>query len=75
MHIDGDEVDFRCWSNPLINTFTKEMDFGIDYSKLEGFYMQSLMEVLRKITRNGRKLTAKQISCLAGSLRQQCEAG
>lgn len=38
----------------------QEMDFGSDYSKLEGFYMQSLIQLLHRITHKGGKLSKKQ---------------
>ncbi|XP_041815740.1 beta-hexosaminidase subunit beta isoform X1 [Chelmon rostratus] len=53
VHLGGDEVDFTCWkSNPDIQKFMDQQGFGQDYSKLESFYIQRLLEIVTT-TRKG----------------------
>lgn len=47
VHLGGDEVDFTCWkSNPDIQAFMKQQSFGDDYTKLESFYIQRLLDIV-----------------------------
>lgn len=47
VHLGGDEVDFTCWkSNPDIQKFMEQQGFGQDYSKLESFYIQRLLDIV-----------------------------
>ncbi|XP_047453209.1 beta-hexosaminidase subunit alpha isoform X1 [Mugil cephalus] len=46
IHLGGDEVDFTCWrSNPDIQAFMRKMGFGVDFTKLEAFYMESIVNI------------------------------
>ncbi|XP_020506561.2 beta-hexosaminidase subunit beta isoform X2 [Labrus bergylta] len=47
VHLGGDEVDFNCWkSNPDIQKFMAQQGFGQDFSKLESFYIQRLLNIV-----------------------------
>ncbi|XP_055048248.2 beta-hexosaminidase subunit alpha isoform X2 [Misgurnus anguillicaudatus] len=46
VHIGGDEVSFTCWkSNPNVGKFMEKMGFGKDYTKLESFYMENIVNM------------------------------
>ncbi|CAH8853411.1 unnamed protein product [Trichobilharzia szidati] len=48
IHLGGDDVDFTCWqSNPDITNFMQEKQFNTDYSQLENYYMEQLVEIVK----------------------------
>nr|CAH8857980.1 unnamed protein product [Trichobilharzia regenti] len=48
IHLGGDDVDFTCWqSNPDITNFMQEKQFDTDYSQLENYYMEQLVEIVK----------------------------
>ncbi|XP_058418065.1 beta-hexosaminidase subunit beta [Diceros bicornis minor] len=52
IHLGGDEVDFQCWeSNPDVQNFMKQKGFGKDFTKLEAFYIQELLDIISTINK------------------------
>uniref|UniRef100_A0A3B3Z9B4 Beta-hexosaminidase n=1 Tax=Periophthalmus magnuspinnatus TaxID=409849 RepID=A0A3B3Z9B4_9GOBI len=52
VHLGGDEVDFTCWrSNPDVVAFMNKMGFGSDFTKLEAFYMESIVNISTALNR------------------------
>ncbi|XP_036399870.1 beta-hexosaminidase subunit alpha-like [Megalops cyprinoides] len=46
VHLGGDEVDSTCWkSNPDVRVFMSKMGFGSDFTKLESFYMENIVNM------------------------------
>ncbi|XP_072526732.1 beta-hexosaminidase subunit alpha isoform X2 [Salminus brasiliensis] len=46
VHLGGDEVDFNCWkSNPNVQAFMTKMGFGGDYTKLESYYIENIVNI------------------------------
>uniref|UniRef100_A0A7N8Y9W7 Beta-hexosaminidase subunit alpha n=1 Tax=Mastacembelus armatus TaxID=205130 RepID=A0A7N8Y9W7_9TELE len=46
IHLGGDEVDFSCWrSNPTVRSFMQKMRFGVDFTKLQAFYMENIVNI------------------------------
>uniref|UniRef100_A0A7N8XL19 Beta-hexosaminidase subunit alpha n=1 Tax=Mastacembelus armatus TaxID=205130 RepID=A0A7N8XL19_9TELE len=69
IHLGGDEVDFSCWrSNPTVRSFMQKMRFGVDFTKLQAFYMENSLSVVevwregcylcevRKVTKAGLRV-------------------
>ncbi|KAJ8271973.1 hypothetical protein COCON_G00108320 [Conger conger] len=52
VHLGGDEVDFSCWkSNPDVQMFMSKMGFGSDFTKLEAFYMERLINITASLNK------------------------
>ncbi|UYV75455.1 HEXB [Cordylochernes scorpioides] len=52
-HVGGDEVSFKCWkSNPDLQEFMKKQGYGDDYAKLESYYINKVLELMKELKRN-----------------------
>ncbi|XP_034144346.1 beta-hexosaminidase subunit alpha isoform X1 [Esox lucius] len=52
IHLGGDEVDFTCWkSNPEVRGFMQKMGFGTDYTKLESYYMENIINLTKTLNK------------------------
>lgn len=50
VHIGGDEVDFTCWaSNPSINAWMEVNGIGGNFSALESFYVQRIINIVSEL--------------------------
>ncbi|XP_040926984.1 beta-hexosaminidase subunit alpha isoform X2 [Betta splendens] len=52
VHVGGDEVDHSCWrSNPDVRAFMQKMGFGADFTKLEAFYMENIVNITSSLNK------------------------
>uniref|UniRef100_A0A669F5A7 Beta-hexosaminidase n=1 Tax=Oreochromis niloticus TaxID=8128 RepID=A0A669F5A7_ORENI len=52
IHLGGDEVNFSCWkSNPDVRAFMLKMGFGADFTKLEAYYMENIVNLTAALNR------------------------
>ncbi|XP_034541366.1 beta-hexosaminidase subunit alpha isoform X2 [Notolabrus celidotus] len=52
IHLGGDEVDFTCWrSNPDVRKFMQNMGFGSDFTKLEAYYMENIVNITSSLNK------------------------
>lgn len=46
LHLGGDEVEHECWkSNPEVQAFMAAQQWGDDYARLEGYYLQQVIQL------------------------------
>ncbi|KAI2810900.1 hypothetical protein BLOT_002068 [Blomia tropicalis] len=53
IHLGGDEVSFDCWAtNPSIREFMEQHQYGNDYTRLESYYVQKLVNIVKQLNRS-----------------------
>jgi hexosaminidase len=52
LHLGGDELSFDCWeSNPDIQAFMQQHNWGSNYSLLETYYEQKLLTIIQNLNK------------------------
>jgi len=62
VHLGGDEVDDVCWkSNPVINQFMKKMNYSTDFTRLEDYHMEKLIDIIHSFPNNHSALVWQEV--------------